>query len=229
MKSYIVKKQFAGLKEGTELRQEGKCINYKSDDNKFYPLNLNYALAEILTQHALALGFIEETGKIAQEVGGENEITYLMPDGSPLFSHRNKPAGNKCCKECLGFAYTESNNWYCRDSSCPCHKVGGEKKEERRRCDKCRGFFAPHHIIHSDQGDGKSYHTACQPPQNEWRPKEQEIYWYCDSTGRVFGTNNDTTESDNLRIALGNYFRTESAALRAAEEIRNLLKKLPKE
>ena len=156
MKSYIVTKQFAGLKEGEIFNGSASPFYFQS--------YVGGTLRDIL----LALGFIEETGKIAQEVGGENEITYLMPDGSPLFSHLNK---------------------FCK-------------------------HFSPY------------LHPA---PQNEWRPKVNERYWYVDDESFEPGRTTNDTDSDRLRVALGNAFKTESAALRAAEEIRNLLKTLPKE
>ena len=88
-KSYKVLKAFAGLKEGTEIVEEcnGSFLVGEVGDNKLRLNNIWNGIEFALLLHC---GFIEETGKIAQEVGGENEITCLMPDGSPLFSHRNK-------------------------------------------------------------------------------------------------------------------------------------------
>ena len=181
MKSYIVTKQFAGLKEGEVDQIEiGKAINGHS------------ATLAIL----LALGFIEE------EVGVKKEE----------ISH---------CVKCSDFGNYDMNGKFvisCINPSCECHKVGGEKKEE---C-ACRGTITDTGTPHS-----KERCVAPQPPQNEWRPKAW--YWVVASTGEVNSVLYESDSVDKQFLEFGNYFRTESAALRAAEEIRNLLKTLPKE
>ena len=167
MKSYIVKKQFAGLKEGQKMIDDylGK-FQYPNDGElvSIHPHDISFALA---------LGFIEETGKIAQEVGGEENNIFC--------AHCKKPLDTKLGNETLTFLHKD------------CHK------------------------------------TTSQPPQNEWRPKIGESYFFVQTNGAVNEVLNDECEIDTSRFPIGNFFRTESAALRAAEEIRNLLKKLPKE
>ena len=148
MKSYKILKAFAGLKEGEILKEDDEGeVNYDGPnfgENWMKPHDISFALA---------LGFIEETGKIAQEVGGEDAFLDPQEFKSPI----NFP-------------------------------------------------FPP------------------QPPQNEWRPKVAEKVWFFDGIRPVsvhYG------ESDEELLPF--VFKTESAALRAAEEIRNLLKTLPKE
>ena len=157
MKSYKVRREFAGLKEGEILKEdEHGEIRYTFNGTLYWiePIDFTFLFDG---------GYIEETGKIAQE-------------------------------------------------------VGGEKKEEV----KC---------VHGhDEWQIKKY--GCEtslPPQNEWRPKEAERYWYLASWEKPQMTRFTNESFDKEKIEEGNFFRTESAALRAAEEIRNLLKKLPKE
>ena len=212
MKSYKVRREFAGLKEGGEVTAK-----------ELSRLLVTDTILAIL----LALGFIEETGKIAQEVGGEKkEVESKLI--SPMELAKKLARGYSVVPSTgNGYSPKEPYDYFCSikkdgeefDVYIAMNPLPPQEKKEEVKC------------VH-DHAEWQIKKYGCEtslPPQNEWRPEEQEIYWYCDSTGRVFGTNNDTTESDNLRIALGNYFRTESAALRAAEEIRNLLKTLPKE
>ena len=160
MKTYIVLRSFAGLKEGEILHND-----YQDSDTGLW-----FSFTPVDRTVLLALGFIEETGKIAQEVGGEKKVEIICP---------NIKAFGRCAMK--GCSY----------------------------CDK---------------------HHFSPPPQNEWRPKEDSDYWYIAGEFKVFSDRYFAFSwMAKTNYKLGNCFKTESAALRAAEEIRNLLKKLPKE
>ena len=63
-----------------------------------------------------------------------------------------------------------------------------------------------------------------QNEQKAWKPKENEEYWYCDSTISVSCEIFDGVEVDTKRFDVGNCFLTKERAEEVAKKIRMLLK-----
>lgn len=93
-------------------------------------------------------------------------------------------------------------------------------ESESRHIDFCRGTMNALKTLFGP----KCKPDDPQPKPGYWVPKFGESYWFVSSLFEVVGESNLGCSFDMERIDVGNCFRTEEEARKAAEEVRKCLK-----
>lgn len=65
--------------------------------------------------------------------------------------------------------------------------------------------------------------TPNDPKPKRWRAEEYESYWYIDSSMEVSDCTENNSPFDNGHYEVGNYFKTEEAAVAMVEKLRKVL------
>lgn len=75
----------------------------------------------------------------------------------------------------------------------------------------------------ANEKDNKEWLDGLNKPKERWKPKAGDWYWYIRETGQPLINQCKDGQLDSLRMAFGNYFKTESEAEKARDEVKELL------